>query len=260
MKPSAGCLVACSETSSAAPVDLDGAPWRGRPGQVLVGAGVAARVPGLLPALREVARLVPADDLPTALAGGNPVGAIVSAGAPPGPCAPPCPVLYVAVAGNARVAAFVEAVCVAGRWWHLVGAAPDRCALQDFHARHKYLLMARDPATMRALGRTLARDALPGALDAYASGLAHALARVGSSGRHADAMAHMAGHLRHGLMPSARRELAATIDAFRVGRLPRASALGALRDQARRQGDPYLCRQFYLQGAPAGLRPFIESI
>lgn len=127
-----------------------------------------------------------------------------------------------------------------------------------FHSREKLLLLAHDPNAYRALGRLVAgAQGLPRAeiAEKYRGTFMAALATVPSAQRHANALDHMRGFLKHSLDPVARAELAQAIAGFRAGVVPRAVPLALLRYFIRAAGLAYLGHQTYLAPYPAEMSP-----
>ncbi len=150
---------------------------------------------------------------------------------------------------------FVDRVYASHRWRTMLAAGLSRGALMNYHARHKYLLLAHDEAATRELGRLLARadDALD-ALDArYLAGLMRALAKPATRKRHSNVLSHLAGHLKRRLDAADRSELAELVERYRLGYLPLAAPLALLAHHFRRNPDAYVAAQHYLEPQPRTL-------
>jgi uncharacterized protein YbgA (DUF1722 family)/uncharacterized protein YbbK (DUF523 family) len=145
------------------------------------------------------------------------------------------------------------------RWLSVCEAGLSVRRLQEFHARHKYLLMAHAPEAGRRLGRWVAavRDAeLPGQAGGYLAELMTALKQGGDRMRHFNALQHILGHLRGSLSATDRSELDAAVDAYRGGKVPLAVPIMCLRRHIRHCPDEYIRGQWYLWPYPdeLGLR------
>lgn len=152
---------------------------------------------------------------------------------------------------------FVLRVFVLWRWRRLRAAPLTPAGLLDFHADHKYLLLAHSVAAYRALGRQLADLSavdLPALADDYIAALMHALAKPVTRKGHSNVLWHMAGYLRDHLPPAHRRRLHDTIDEYRRGLVPLAAPLALLRHFLADFPDDYLARQVYLAPYPESLR------
>jgi uncharacterized protein YbbK (DUF523 family)/uncharacterized protein YbgA (DUF1722 family) len=128
--------------------------------------------------------------------------------------------------------------------------APKAAALQEFHRRHKFLLMATGRVHLEKLGRIVAdaRQATLGeSLVAYRQGLDAALRAPLRRKPTADALLHMYGFLKDRLDDNRRSALRRAIDDYRLGvsgsvQIP----LALLRFCNAGDGDPYLDVQVLL--------------
>jgi uncharacterized protein YbgA (DUF1722 family) len=103
--------------------------------------------------------------------------------------------------------------------------------LVRFHAAEKLVLMAHDPQGARRLGQLVAgqRELAPEVVARrYRQLHAAALARPATPGRRANALTHLAGHLKRALGSAERRELHRAIERYRQGRGPFALPQGLL--------------------------------
>jgi uncharacterized protein YbbK (DUF523 family)/uncharacterized protein YbgA (DUF1722 family) len=153
------------------------------------------------------------------------------------------------VFGHARVRDFF-----AGPW--------DAAALVRFHAAEKMAVVAHDPERARALGRLVARQReLPRERleDRYRELHAEALRRRATPGRQANALMHLAGHLKDVADGADRRELREAIEDYRNGLMPVAVPLALLARHLRAAGAEWARAQTYLEPYPKqlGLRGII---
>ncbi len=148
---------------------------------------------------------------------------------------------------------FITRVFLHARWR---GEEPHwtRSSLMRFHERHKFLLMARNQAGMRRLGRLLGESdknadarALAGA---YRDGMTEVMRRAPTRRGHTNVLQHLAGFVSDELDRDDRAELSDTIDRYRCGLVPLIVPITLLRHHVRRQGTPYLHHQFYLAPHP----------
>lgn len=152
---------------------------------------------------------------------------------------------------------FVMRVFVLWRWQQLRAAGLTAQRLTDFHAAHKYLLMAHNGAAYRSLGRLLAdfSAADPERIaDDYIRILMPALATPASRPRHGNVLMHMAGHFRAHLSSAHRTRLRSVIDDYLQGLVPLSAPLTLIRHFLADHPDPWLERQVYLQPYPDVLR------
>jgi uncharacterized protein YbbK (DUF523 family)/uncharacterized protein YbgA (DUF1722 family) len=147
------------------------------------------------------------------------------------------------VFGHARVRDFF-----AEAW-----AADD---LVRFHSAEKIAVLAHDTDGARELGRLVATCAeRPPEETArrYRELHARALAKPATSGRQANALMHLAGHLKDALGPEDRQELHEAIDDYRTGLVPVAVPLALLRRHLRAVGAEWASAQRYLDPYPKDL-------
>jgi uncharacterized protein YbgA (DUF1722 family)/uncharacterized protein YbbK (DUF523 family) len=149
---------------------------------------------------------------------------------------------------------FITRVFVHARWRRGEAETWSRAALMRFHERHKYLLMARNQAGMRRLGRLLGestrQDDLRDLARAYRGGLTEILRRPPTRRGHTNVLQHMAGYASDGLDRDDREELRDTVDRYRRGLLPLIVPIMLLRHYVRCQGIEYLRDQVYLEPHP----------
>ena len=157
---------------------------------------------------------------------------------------------------------FLEPVVALRRLRDLSGGGLTAQRLVAFHTAHKMSLLARSRVAYDSLGRLVAdvgRRDLEDARDVYRQQFMDAMRVAPTRRRHADVLAHMAGHFRNRLDCAAAEELAAAIDAYRRGGVPRAVPVDLIRAHARDLEVEYLSAQTYLE-SPAiwgqtGVRP-----
>lgn len=149
---------------------------------------------------------------------------------------------------------FISRVFAHARWRQAEAEGWTRAALMRFHERHKLLLMARNQAGMRRLGRLLGESAKwddPAELArVYREGFTDALRRPPTRRGHTNVLQHMAGYVSDRLDPADREELRETIERYRLGLLPLIVPMTLLRHYVRKQGVGYLQGQAYLEPHP----------
>jgi uncharacterized protein YbgA (DUF1722 family)/uncharacterized protein YbbK (DUF523 family) len=149
---------------------------------------------------------------------------------------------------------FITRVFVHHRWHEAEKEGWTRAALLRFHERHKFLLMARNQAALRRLGRLLGepdkRQRAGELADAYRLGLREILQRPATRRGHTNVLMHLAGFVSDSLDRDDRAELAETVERYRLGLVPLIVPLTLLRHHVRRQGVAYLQEQVYLEPHP----------
>jgi uncharacterized protein YbbK (DUF523 family)/uncharacterized protein YbgA (DUF1722 family) len=147
------------------------------------------------------------------------------------------------VFGHARVRDFF------GGHWTAEG-------LVRFHSAEKVAVLAHDPEAARRLGRLVARqrDLEPGEVARrYAEAHAEGFARRATPGRQANALLHLAGHLKESLGSRDRQELREAIEDYRDRLVPVAVPLALLSRHLREAGDDWARSQAYLRPYPKRL-------
>lgn len=143
---------------------------------------------------------------------------------------------------------FFSAVLSYRRWMDLMRCGSTTHGLMQFHARHKYLLMAHSQAQTRALGR------LTTSAPAYFN-LFSAVMRVLPTRRnHTNVLQHLAGYVSRKLNTPDRTELTDVITSYRMGILPLIVPITLIRHYVRHQALTYLDSQVYLQPHPSELK------
>jgi uncharacterized protein YbgA (DUF1722 family) len=125
--------------------------------------------------------------------------------------------------------------------------------LVSFHTSQKINLLAHDPAAASRLGRLVASQHELGRdeLERRYRGLhGAALARPPSPGRRANALMHLAGHLKDELGSPDRRELRDAIEDHRRGLVPLNVPVDLLRRHLHEAGDDWARAQAYLRPGP----------
>ena len=153
---------------------------------------------------------------------------------------------------------FVRRVYVYARWQALMEKGMSRNDLIEFHAAHKYMLLAHGQVMYKALGRMLSDLKGPHfeqIRPRYIRDMMQGLRVLVSRGDHANVMQHLMGYLRPYLDGDDKRELLENIHRYRQGVLPLVVPLTLLRHHFRRHPHPYVEGQYYLNPYPEALMP-----
>lgn len=151
---------------------------------------------------------------------------------------------------------FVARVYSYKRWQDLVKSGLNHAGLQDFHARHKYLLMSHRNESYRHLGRLVAlahQRPLEIIAHEYIHEFMATLKIVSSTKTHANVLQHLMGYLKRDLDAASKQELLALINAYRSGRISLLAPLTLLKQQLQKHPNSYLQQQVYLEPHPPGL-------
>jgi len=149
---------------------------------------------------------------------------------------------------------FVTRVFAYQRWTQLTEQQITRASLQQFHAQHKFVLVAHNQAGTRRLGRILAHpeqfaDAQAWAV-AYLDGFTEVMRRTPTRRGHTNVLQHLAGYVSDHLERDERAELTEMIEQYRHGLLPLIVPVTLLRHYVRKFQVPYLLDQVYLSPHP----------
>lgn len=151
---------------------------------------------------------------------------------------------------------FVERVFAFRRWKDLLAARPSRGRLVDFHARHKYQLLAHSEAHLRRLGpvvSAVASRSFAQVLEDYGRLFMGALAVHATPKRNANVLQHAAGFFSDQVTPDERQELQEAIDDHRAGLVPLLVPLALVRHYVRKFQVRYLLDQVFFQPHPKEL-------
>lgn len=152
--------------------------------------------------------------------------------------------------------AFFARVYALDRWRRIPDPERNLAGFQAFHAHHKLMLLARDPAACRELGRQVAasrRTDLASVREAYIARFMAVMARPPKRGAEVDALTHAMGFLKRALPAADRRELLELFEAYRRREVPLVAPVTLLRHHLHRHGNTYLEGQHYLAPYPDGL-------
>lgn len=149
---------------------------------------------------------------------------------------------------------FIERVFVMQRWHELLAKDLSLAALQEFHAGHKYLIMAHCPATQKQLGTVLAQGkGNPRIHGDYLAALAPALAKIATPKKNSNVLLHIMGYFKKYLSHDEKAELLEIIDKYHEGILPLIVPITMMNHYVRRYRPEYLIRQVYLNPHPGEL-------
>ena len=149
---------------------------------------------------------------------------------------------------------FITRIFAYRRWRDLVQAGPTRRSLMEFHAAHKYVLMSRNQAGMRRLGRLLGAagrdDSARELAAAYRTGLTAVMRRATGRKGHTNVLRHLAGYVSDGLDSDDRSELTESIGQYHEGLVPLIVPVTLLRHYVRKFEVDTLQNQVYLWPHP----------
>ena len=151
---------------------------------------------------------------------------------------------------------FVERVFCRRRWLDLLRDGMDRGRLVEFHADHKFLLLAHGRTGHAALGRLVASAKTHRTDDLFAEyerGFVAALRQRSTKKKVIDVLQHMLGFFKKELTRDEKAELLEAIEAYRRSLTPLVVPLTLIKHYVRKYDVDYLARQVFLSPYPAEL-------
>ncbi len=151
---------------------------------------------------------------------------------------------------------FITRLFVMRRWLDLCAHEKNTGKLVDFHARHKYTLMAHCPQTLKELGRLVAtgKSIPPEELyDRYFASFISALGKIATIRKNTNALQHITGYFKNNLDPDEKGELTELIGHYHQGLLPIIVPITLINHYVRKYKPPYLEQQYYLNPNPMEL-------
>jgi uncharacterized protein YbgA (DUF1722 family) len=151
---------------------------------------------------------------------------------------------------------FIERVFVYYRWQKLVAEGLTVKGLMDFHASHKFNLLAHNESIYRELGPLVAQatpENLETIAEQYLEMLMMGLKKPATRKRHTNVLMHVMGFLKNALNSDDKQELLDILDQYRHGRVPLIVPITLLRHHLRNEPHPYIERQFYMNPYPEEL-------
>jgi uncharacterized protein YbgA (DUF1722 family)/uncharacterized protein YbbK (DUF523 family) len=149
---------------------------------------------------------------------------------------------------------FIARVFAYQRWGQMAGQKITRAGLQQFHAQHKFLLVAHSHIDTQRVGRLLAHlEQFPDEqawAAAYLDGFAEVMRRPPTRRGHTNVLQHLAGYVSDHLDRDEREELTEMIEQYRRGFLPLIVPMTLIRHYVRKFQVPYLLDQVYLSPHP----------
>lgn len=151
---------------------------------------------------------------------------------------------------------FIERIFIMQRWHALNGEKKSVGNLVRFHARHKYLLMAHCPKTLKELGALVAAGAKlsPDELyDRYLAGMSGAVVKIATVRKNTNVLLHVMGYFKKTLSMDEKTELRELIDRYHAEQVPLVVPLTLINHYLRKHQTPYLQDQLYLNPHPLEL-------
>ena len=151
---------------------------------------------------------------------------------------------------------FLERVFVFHRWKQLQKKTLNAKNLSDFHARHKYLIMAHSPKHLKILGQ-LAADSkdykIEKAYENYMETLMETLKLQATTKKNVNVLMHLLGYFKKDLTADEKQELLGQIDLYSSHLVPIIVPLTLINHYIRKYEQPYLKDQLYINPHPVEL-------
>ena len=151
---------------------------------------------------------------------------------------------------------FIERVFGYHRWQGLLHSRPGRGDVVNFHAAHKYLLLAHSRPHYERLGRLVADAKRHSPLELarrYGPPFMEALAVRATARKHVNVLEHLVGGFKGQLSPDERKELQDVIGDYHKGLTPLIVPATLIKHYVSRFDVAYLKNQIYLHPHPKEL-------
>jgi uncharacterized protein YbgA (DUF1722 family)/uncharacterized protein YbbK (DUF523 family) len=151
---------------------------------------------------------------------------------------------------------FIERVFVYYRWQKLLHNGLTVKDLMEFHASHKFNLLAHNESIYRELGPLVAQatpENLETIAEQYINMLMKGMKKPATRKRHTNVLMHVMGFLKNALSSDDKQELLDILEQYRLGRVPLIVPITLLRHHLRREPHPYIEKQYYMKPYPEEL-------
>lgn len=151
---------------------------------------------------------------------------------------------------------FFERVYAYKRWKAVEKQPGDVQVFIEFHASHKFMLMARGSEYYQELGRLVSgvtRKDLAVRRQQYAERFMQVMKIRVQPGRQVNVLQHIMGYVKNALSRDDKQELLSVFDAYRKGKMPLITAVTLLKHHLRIHPQHYIASQHYLDPYPEDL-------
>jgi len=151
---------------------------------------------------------------------------------------------------------FIERIFVMQRWYAVNQRPKTLKNLMDFHASHKFLLMAHSPQTLKELGSLLAHGkdfSLDELYNLYLDSMLPALQRIATVKKNTNVLLHIMGYFKNDLESEEKAELREIIDQYHNELVPLIVPVTIINHYVRKYKPEYLLNQVYLNPHPLEL-------
>ena len=151
---------------------------------------------------------------------------------------------------------FIERIFVMQRWHEVNEDRKSLKKIMDFHARHKYSLMAHCPKTLKELGVFVADGktrSIDNVYEGYFGKFIMALGKMATVKKNTNVLLHIMGYFKKDLTKDEKEELREIIENYHLKLVPLIVPITLLNHYVRKYKTQYLEDQFYLNPHPKEL-------
>jgi uncharacterized protein YbgA (DUF1722 family)/uncharacterized protein YbbK (DUF523 family) len=151
---------------------------------------------------------------------------------------------------------FIERIFVLYRWHQLNSSRRSLNNILEFHAEHKYMLMAHCPKTLKELGAFLAtakKHSIGVVYESYIEKFITALGKIATVKKNTNVLQHIMGYFKNELTKDEKEELKNTIETYHRELVPLIVPITLLNHYVRKYKPKYLEKQVYLNPHPMEL-------
>jgi uncharacterized protein YbgA (DUF1722 family) len=150
---------------------------------------------------------------------------------------------------------FVLRVVAYSRWQAIIAQGLNSKLLEDFHRRHKFLLLAHNQTIYRELGPIVAEAGeINERGERYIKKFMLALKQPASTKNHTNTLMHIQGFFKDHLDADDRLKLTETVRDYAAGQLPLLVPLEMLSHYLKKYHIDYLLDQYYFDPYPRDLK------
>jgi len=151
---------------------------------------------------------------------------------------------------------FIDHLAAYSRWREYLKNDASVKGFQDFHARHKYMIMAHSSKDVALLGRLAAdsnKNNIKELQNKYINLLVSVLKLQTTIRKNTNVLQHIAGYFKKELESFEKIELQKSIEEYHQGNFPLLATLVLLQHFAKKYKKDYLLHQYYLSPEPIEL-------
>ncbi|MBS3813281.1 DUF523 and DUF1722 domain-containing protein [Candidatus Bipolaricaulota bacterium] len=157
---------------------------------------------------------------------------------------------------------FYTSLFAVARYRNGVENEPRMEDLIEFHARHKYILLANDEGRLRKMGRLVANDEgrdVEDLIEPYGENLSAALRNEVNPNAHVNVLQHAYGYFSDDLNDDEKSLFFEYVENYRAGKVPLSTLISMVRSWIRRFNQEYLADQYYFNPYPSDLADISDS-